>query len=375
MLDGGEPIGGKAAIACSEPLTQATLHAIHNAGGGGASVERIVRTSGCDRFEELLSVPKTKGSSSVLTIKLYNDTKEACNDFVCEHETFLLNDLWKECYICVSQQLPEFLYKVHPNIDFSQVEVSEYHIVMTIDLSVVADFNISIIDIIHKLATKIGYISFISGYAVNTTLFQMYIFFQKAADYEKIHNVELRLTQPKPLIIHGSYIKNCFIRENANNPGHFLIECNDIPETDAYNTIIKLPGVDPTGCKCNDMRECFDVLGVCETNARHYEELIYTAVNLSATSGVLSRHYKVLADAIYASGEAVYASRNSFKNDRKTDTIRYVQFETAKEMIKAALKYGDINTTADQFSAIIFNDLPASGCGASKVFAFQNPDM
>jgi hypothetical protein len=371
LQDGGEPVGGKAAIACSEPLTQEALHSIHHAGGGGVDVERIVRSTGTKRFEELLSTPKTKGTPSVMTIKLYDDSKENCMNFVCMHETFILNDLWRECYMECSDILPEFLYANHPNVDFKSLSLSRYKIILTIDMTSVADFNISVADIIYSLSSKINGINFISGYAVNDTVFMMYMFFNDVMQYDYIKSVELKITQAKPLVIHGSCIKNCFVYENANCPGHYLIECNDIPETEAYNTIMKLPEVDPTGCRYNDMRVCMQLFGVCETNARHCEELVYTALTLSSTSGILQRHYKVLADVIYAGGDAVYADRNNFKHDKYTDTLRYVQFETAKDMIKSAIKRGDVNATSDAFAAVVFNESANIGSTASKYYIFQ----
>ena len=108
----------------------------------------------------------------------------------------------------------------------------------------------------------------------------MFIFFEHETSDAKIKELVLKLTQNKKFIIHGNYIKNCYISENANDPGHFVITCNDIPDTNAFANILRMPEVDPVGCKYNDMRECANILGVCETNARHYEELVYTFRNI-----------------------------------------------------------------------------------------------
>ena len=373
FCDGGEPVGEKAALACSEPLSQAALHVIHNAGGGGgATVENVVRTSGATRFEELMSKPKTRGTPSVMAIKLYDDSFENCNRFVCNNETIVFTDIWKECYINISNKLPEFIKHIHPNIDFSHVEVNDYYCVITIDLSIVANYEISISDIIYELTSKIDTIEFITGYATNQKIFAMYIFFRKIFNYEKISATISRLTQhERSLVIHGRYIKNCYITENVNTPGHYLIECNDVIGTNAYGAILRNPEVDPCGTRYNDMRECLKMLGVCETSARHYEELVYTALNLSATKGILQRHYKVVADTIYSNGEAIYADRNNFKYDRFTDTLRFVQFETPKDMLKQSIKNGDINPVADPFAARVFNEAPSLGTGVSKITLFQ----
>lgn len=371
LQDGGEPVGSKAGLACSEPLTQDVLHAIHHAGGGGATVERVERTGGVTRFKELLSEPKHKGVSSVLTISLYDDSYEACNEFVCANETIFFNNIWCDCYIGVSNSLPDFIKVIHPTINFKGADVSDYYAALTIDLTHVAEYNIGIADIIYIISSANSSIFFITGYAINDKYFAMYVFFYKSYTYESIIETLNRMTQEKSFIISGGYIRNCFIRENKNDPGHYVIECNDVVGTDAYKYILHDPRVNPYGTHSNDMRETYTTHGTCETSARHYEELIYTAINLSATSGILNRHYKVLADATYVNGEPIYADRNDFKGDRFTDTIRFVQFETAKDMIKQALKNNDINPVADPFAATVFNDIPTIGSGASKISLYE----
>lgn len=371
LLDGGDAVGGKAALACSEPLTQDTLHSIHHASGGMSSQAKVFRVGGTTRFEELMTKPKKKEYPSVITIKLYDDSKESCERFVCRNETIIFNNLWYESYICMTSGIPDIITKLHPNIDFSGTKISNYYMVMTINLAAVANFNVSIADIIYVFTTKIPIFEFITGYATNDKGFMMYMFFKESVGYDKIAELSVRLTQSKPFIIHGSCIQNSCVIENVNRPGHYVIECNEIVNTDAFNTIVHLPEVDPTGCLNNNMRECAPALGICETSARHYEELVYTAINLSATTGILQRHYKVIADAIYSNGEAIYADRNSFKYDRYSDTLRYVQFETAKDMLRNSIKNGDINPVGDPFSAIIFNEDPTLGTGASKIHLYQ----
>ena len=49
------------------------------------------------------------------------------------------------------------------------------------------------------------------------------------------------------------------------------------------------------------------------------------------------------------------------------DTLRLVQFETAKDMIQQSLKFGDIQPIADPVSSSVFGELPTVGTGASKI--------
>ena len=373
LLDGGDGVGSKAALACTEPLTQAVLHAIHNAGGKGSGMDvQLIRSAGITRFEELMTKPKKKDTASVMVIKLYDDSKENCEKFVCQNETIVFNDIWSNSEINMSTSIPEVVRKLHPNIDFTGTKVSNYYMTMLINLAVIADYGVSIADIIYILTSRIPIFEFITGYAVNDKSFLMCMFFKQSIGFEKVDELSATLTQNKPFIIHGSCIQNARIVENKSLPGHYIIECNDIVGTDAFNTILHLPEVDPAGCQYNDMRECFPVYGVCETNARHIEELIYAALNLSATTGILQRHYKVIADIIYASGSAIYNDRTDFRRDRYTDTLRYVQFENASNMIRSSIQHGDINPVADPFSSIIFNEDCSIGTGASKISLYQS---
>ena len=172
-------------------------------------------------------------------------------------------------------------------------------------------------------------------------------------------------------IIHGKYLKNCFVSENKNMPGHYIIEANEVNNNNiALQNLIFDPRVDPRGCKATTPEIFYKLFGVNEACARHYEELIFTAVNLSETSGVLHRHYKVLADGTYMTGMATYASRNSLRHMRELDPMRLTQFETAKDMVRQTLKYDDIHPVADPVAAEVYGELPIMGTGASKVDIF-----
>ena len=172
-------------------------------------------------------------------------------------------------------------------------------------------------------------------------------------------------------VVHGKYLRNCYVSENKNRPGHYIIEANEVSERSmALENLIFDERVDPMGCKNTDPSVTQKLFGVFEAAARDYEELIYTAMNLSDTSGVLQRHYKILADSTFAGGEALYANRSSLRHDRTMDIYRLVQFETAKDMIQQSLRYGDIQPIADPVSATAFGELPALGTGVSKIMLY-----
>ena len=366
LADGGDAVGMKAALATSEPLTQASLHAIHHAGGGGANEEQIRRSAGLTRFEELLGGNRCK--DTVLTFKLYDDSKESCIRFANEQETFYFNNIWTRLELGICKNIPEKILKIHPDIPLVDIDINSYFITSIWNVTKISSFNIHIVDIINKLIENFNEIMFITGFVLNSTEFMAYIYFKPTVKVEQINSLmEEWSMERSSTIVHGKYLRNCFVSENKNRPGHFIIEANEVSSnTLALQNIIFDERVDPRGCRTTDPEVNQKLFGVSEASTRQYEELIYTATNLSDTSGVLHRHYKVLADSTFAGGDAQYASRNSLRHDRSMDVFRLVQFETAKDMIQQALKFGDIQPIADPVSASVFGELPNVGTGVSK---------
>ncbi len=367
LVDGGDPVGMKASIATSEPLTQATLHAIHHLGGGGVDEDRLNKVVGVDRFEELLGGNKSK--ATIITFTLYDDSKEACYAFANEQETFHFNNIWTRLEIGICEKIPQKILDLHPNVNLKDAEINNYFVKSIWNVSTIAAYKIHVVDVINALMKNYSEIMFITGFVLNSTEFMAYIFFKPTVKASQINNIiEDWNFENSRTIIHGKYLKNCFVSENKNRPGHYIIEANEVvPNVMALQNLIYDPRVDPYGCKTTNPDVYFKMFGVFEASARQYEELIYTAINLSDTNGVLHRHYKVLADATYSTGEPRYASRNSLRHDREMDTLRLVQFETAKDMMQQALRFGDIQPVADPVSAQVFGELPNLGTGASKV--------
>ena len=372
LADGGDPVGMKASLACSEPLTQASLHAIHHASGGGVHDERLLRSSGVDRFEELLAGNTNK--HPIITFTLYDDSKEACVDFANEQETFYFNDIWTRMELDIAKHIHPRLLKQHENLHLEDIDVNPYYITSIWNLTQISEYHIHVCDIINRLMENYNEIMFISGWILNSTEFMAFIYFKPTIEANRIQILmEEWGLEKDETIVHGKYLKNCFVSENKNRPGHFIIEANEIGDkTMALENLIFDERVDPYGCKNSDPDVMLKIFGIFETAARDHEELIYTALNLSDTSGVLQRHYKVLADSTFVNGDGLYANRSSLRHDRTMDTFRMVQFETAKEMIQAALRYGDVQPIADPVSASYFGEIPSLGTGVSKITLYAN---
>ena len=371
LADGGDPVGMKAALATSEPLTQASLHAIHHASGGGANEEQIRRSAGLVRFEELLGGNKCK--NTVVTFKLYDDSKENSIDFANEQETFYFNNIWTRMELGICRSISDKVLSLHPDLHLENIEVNSYFISSIWNLTQISSYNIHVVDIINKLMENYNEIMFITGYILNSTEFLAYIYFKPTVRAEQINVLMEEWSMEKSsTIVHGKYLRNCFVSENKNRPGHYIIEANEVAANSlAIQNLIFDPRIDPRGCRTTDPNVNQSMFGVFEAATRQYEELIYTATNLSDTSGVLHRHYKVLADATFSGGDAQYASRNSLRHDRTMDTLRLVQFETAKDMIQQSLKYGDIQPVADPVCSSVFGELPSVGTGASKITLYS----
>lgn len=367
LVDGGDPVGMKASIATSEPLTQASLHAIHHAGGGGVDEDKIVRPMGIARFEELLGGNKCK--VSMVTIKLYEDDLESCKKFANEQETFYFNNIWTRFELGVCSSIPKKILDLHPDLHLENIDINSYFIKSIWNVTNISAYNIHVVEVIDKLMKNYEEIMFITGYVLNSSEFMAYIFFKPTTKIQQIEVLtEEWAMERSSTVIHGKYLKNCFVSENKNMPGHYIIEANEVSANSmSLQNLIFDERIDPRGCKTTNPEVYYKLFGVGEASTRQYEELIYTATNLSETSGLLMRHYKVLADATFMNGEAMYASRNNLRHEREIDTLRMVQFETAKDMIQQALRFGDIQPVGDPVSAAVFGELPSLGTGASKV--------
>jgi hypothetical protein len=367
LAGGGDPVGMKAALACSEPLTQASLHAIHHVGGGATSGEVIRRSAGLTRFQELVTGNSRK--DTVITITLYDDSKESCAAFANEQETFYYNSIWSRSEVRVSRKIDERLLEMHKELDLGGIEISPFHVVAIWNLAQISAYHIHVCDIINNLVKNYEDIMFISGYVLNASEFQAFIYFKPNVKIDRINNIsEEWALESSSNIVHGKYLKNCFVSENKNKPGHWIIEANEIsPKSLALQNLIFDPRIDPYGCRTTDSEVNQKMFGTFEATARQYEELIYTAANLSDTSGVLQRHYKIIADMIFMNDTPQFADRSKLKHDPDMDNLRLTLFETAKDMVIECLKYGKEQPIDDPVAAAVFGTLPCIGTGVSKV--------
>jgi DNA-directed RNA polymerase beta' subunit len=370
LAQAGDPVGMKSCIAASEPLTQAVLHAIHYL-GGGARNEKIRRSAGVDRFEELLGGNTVK--NSILTLKLYDDSEISCIEFANEQETFYLSGIWSRMELCISNKIPKSIIDQHKkDIDLNNIIVNIHFIKCVWNIVEVSSFNIHVVDIINALTKNYTDIMFISGHVLNNKEFVAYIFFKQDVPKYAIENImEEWRYETSRTIIHGKYLKNCHVFESETNKGHYLIEANEVSsKAMVYENIIFDPKIDPFGCKITNIETIKKMYGIFEASAHQHEALIYTATNLSNTNGLLNRNYKTLTDCGFVSGDISYGSRNSLRVNENMDMFRMINFETPKDMLIHALKEGNEQEIADPVAAAIFGDLPDTGSGVHRVSLF-----
>ena len=141
-----------------------------------------------------------------------------------------------------------------------------------------------------------------TAHILNTTQLGLYCFFKENIPQMRIQVIlEEWMLERSSTIVHGKYLMNCYVSENKNDPGHYILEANDVnTEIMALENLIYDPRVNPFGCKTSNIQTTYELFGVCEAAARLHEEILYTAANLSDTKEILPRHYKMLADNIYS---------------------------------------------------------------------------
>lgn len=366
LIDGGEPVGAKAANTVAEPLTQASLHAIHQK-GKGVSADNLIRVGGTARFKELFGGASPK--HTIITLKLYDDSEDNTRRYANKLETFFMNDIWTSYQINITNKIDDKLIEIFENVPFNDIDPSIYKVKMVWNISTLADFNIHPCEIIDELKKNYPIILCIAGYPVNTEEMVMTVFFNNGTKYEDIQSFSEELDKQIPrTLVHGKMVHNCFVSENKCWPGHFFIEANQIDDDKCVlNDLIFDEEIDPAFCKTNNVKDCLDRFGLAEAQSLLYEEFIYTKEHLSETSGVLSCNYNLLAVSSFMTGQYLIASRSNLRKDSLRDPIHNISFETAATFINDAITANTFQPQAnDHIAAAFFGKCQCYGDSVSK---------
>ena len=375
MIEGGETVGIKAANSITEPMSQLILKAIHGI-GGGATDDKIKRMSAMDMFESLLGGKTPK--YTVITFGLYDDTLEASKKWAEEQETIYINDIWSRVDILMSNHVDKKIKELHKNEidDFDQFDINPIYVTVNISMTKLAAYNIHIVDIINKLVKSYPSILFISGVILNASEFKAYIYFRSDITYNEINTMieEWSMIKNAKTLVHGGYLENCFVTENKNNPGHYLILANELtPNTMALENLIYNPEIDPYKCSSTNIDTIYNLFGCCEANAHHIQECSYTAKNISATSGILISHYKLVSDLAFSTGKYLTAERYSMKEDLENDPLKLISYETPRDFLANSIKLDKVFAPNSLVASTFFGGKNAgfSGDLISKITLYE----
>lgn len=380
----GDPVGIKSALAASAPLTQAALSSIHTISAGGAYVDLVIRPTGLQSFEENIGGGKCK-DDIIITIVLIDDSKENCEKFALEQETFYINEIWCESSINISKSIPNELIKSYGK-DILKINRHPYYVISTWNMVKISKYNIHISEIIDNIMENYPEIIMMIPIKINESQVSVYIYFKENIDSQVIFNIVQKWKEyNKQNIIHGKYLKNCFVAENVNLPGHYVIEANEMKQiivqkspqktkpkikNEALQHLILDPRVNPTLCKTTEPNDSIKIFGICEGECRHYDRLLFTAQNLADTSSCLNRVYKTITSVMTARGKLTFATGNSILKDPFADTITSIKFQEAGKFIRNAC-VADKKTKINQaIPGMMFGEDGKIGTGVSNIILY-----
>lgn len=375
QAEAGDPVGHKAALSISEPLQQLVLHAIHHTGSATSIQHSHVRRKiGIDRFSELFT-GSTKAKDKdydatainkvspyeVVNIVLRDPTYEKTKAFADSMETFTFNQVFRVFKIEGNVSVPDEIKAFYPNFNFGITSFSTF-ITVEITPSVFAGYNIPISSIMRRIVQELGCINLIlatPGSVPKTIKLWLCI---SSTDVNGLIKI---IKNKKSFPISGGLINNCSVMKNVNN-GTYYVEANLINDK-AYSTIIRMPEVEPLLTESNQVERTLESYGAVIARCKHYEQFIYTARNLSATSGILSRHYRLICGMMYETGSLTKTQRNSMVKNPYRDPLRGISFESPNKFIIESAKRSEKYPIADVVASNIFGMNARIGTGYTDI--------
>lgn len=371
LVDAGDPVGIKASISMSEPLTQASLHSIH-AHKTSSESAAVVRSTGANRFAELFGQSSQKYNNILLYI---NDNRY--NEYILKEEACYIKDICYNSGLYLYIKIPDVLKEAYKELDLSNLSLGMYYIQLSLDVSYIATKHIKISTIINALLRNFAFISLIIPLLTYNNLL-LYIFTKSnISDIKLLHNflyiIQLEHTTT---LLTGNMLKNCNVVESKMNKKKYL-EANIFPPETAdpkqaertlskytkYLTHNKLINYYVT----NNMDIECDLKGIFETQGILYEESIFTASKLSETNGILNRHYKLAAEMSTITGTINVAKPSDLKENHIIDPLRKIAFERPEEFIISALMNNSHVPINDPVSSQVFNEYAKLGTGVSEI--------
>ena len=215
-------------------------------------------------------------------------------------------------------------------------------------------------------------IKFILPFYLNKTQITANSYFKEDTQIQRIHQIVHEWTlENEANIVHGRYLRNCFITENVNDKGHYVIEANEsVVGNQALQHLILDPLVDPARCRTSNPRDSLELFGIFEEEARHYEQLMFTATTLGSTKAVTGRTYSTISAVQTSAGELTFCDALSMSKTSDGELMKKLKFERADVFIKEALIRGDKDTVNEFTSANVFAQLPRLGSSVSEYMLY-----
>jgi len=316
----GESVGIVAAESIGEPGTQMTLNTFHLAG-----VAEMNITTGLPRIIELLDARKTVSTPSmeVYLEKPYSEGK----------------DIKKFAKNIRESTLSSFVSSFSINISEAVVDI-------VVDKKSLADIDMSI-DELKKVITKGT-----KGYTVTVNDDGLTVKFKtKEAEVNDLYKLREKL---KKQYVHG--VKGVVHVLPVKRDKEFVI----VTSGTNLKEILKIPGVDVTRTRSNDLYEVEKVLGIEATRQLLIEEVYEVIVAQGLNVDI--RHIMLVADMMCTSGAIKGITRYGVVQN-KSSVFARMSFETPiRHLIQAALT-GEMDKLTSVIENVMINQPTPIGTG------------
>ncbi len=356
LVEPGEPIGTVTAQSLGEPTTQMVLRTFHFAG-----IAKLNVTLGIPRLKEIMDLSK-KPKTPIMTVYLkepYNKKKEEAVKIQSKIEILTLNRLLKEYDTKIEHdvEIKRQKGKKSEKLKFPIIGILEGEL----DEEVLRLRGLKPKDV-EKYVKKISYVKHLelNGYKI-----KIYVGTKGdvEANYESISDAIEKLLNAKLTGMEG--IARGLLEEEEDE---YIIrfEGSNIVEA------MKIPEVDETRVRSNNIKEIESILGIEAARNAIIEELRYT-MKESANLYVDVRHYMLLADAMTRYGIALGINRSGLIKYIKKSAIGKAAFEIPYNFLAEAAKTGETDPLSGVNESFIVGNFAKLGTGKADVLFKLRP--
>ena len=382
-----DPIGSKAALSITAPLTQLVLNSIHGI-KMDENLNKIERTSPTSRFSELLD--NAKNIKNPIYIVSHKDpyNKENAEKLLNSIEEINLNKFLSESYINTNYKT-DFTEKRILEIDictpftidierFNELASPSY-IVMKFDIIKMLHKNISLdkikTDILNDLNFSVKNIIGFRNSSNYTNNRYIEIYFKQDTTLDDIKNMFHYITNY--YLISGIYgCRNAIIHkfEGISEYNEKLDKLVEKPEYKiifnanpySFMKLIDIPGIDINRILTNDVNESLELFGIESARTTLFEELIQEASKSKELESITTKIFKLVSDYLTHRGVLSSISRYGCFKNKELDDIHRVSFEQGASFLIDSAGVGNTNIVDGVFSTCFYGQLLQVGTGKAK---------